>query len=95
MKIQFSKLGEELVANGIGWLSGLFSVDLLSYFFSIRSWKNGWGLFSRKATVSSATFEIMEWVLTAVIGFVVLLAVSHLVKLFFKNRRKQEELQQK
>lgn len=72
-------LTEELIANAVGWLAGLLSVDLLSHFFAVRSWKNAWGLFSRKATVSAETFSVLEWVVTAVIGFAVLIVVNRYV----------------
>jgi len=70
---------EELIANAIGWVAGLLSVDLLSYFFTVRSWKNGWGVFSKKATVSADTFSFLEWTVTAIVGFVVLFVVNRYV----------------
>lgn len=77
---QGKTLWEEILSNVIGWLGGLFSVDLLSEFFAVRSWKNAWGLFSRKKTVSAETFEFMEWILTAIVGFVVLILINRLVR---------------
>lgn len=70
---------EELIANAIGWIAGLLSVDLLSYFFAVKSWKNAWGLFSRKATVSAETFSFLEWIVTAIVGFIVLFVVNRYV----------------
>lgn len=72
-------LTDELIANAIGWVAGLLSVDLLSHFFAVRSWKNAWGLFSRKATVSAETFSVLEWVVTAIVGFVVLMLVNRYI----------------
>jgi hypothetical protein len=82
---------EELIANAIGWIAGLLSVELLSTFFSVRSWKNGWGLFSRKATVSADTFELMEWLITAIVGFIVLFIVNRLVGNWLLNKIDKEE----
>ncbi len=84
------KFIEELIANGIGWIAGLLSVDLLSHFFAVRSWKNAWGLFSRKATVNQETFEIMEWVLTALVGFIVLITVNKIVRKLMQSNKKEE-----
>ena len=87
------KIGEELLANGVGWIAGLLSVDLLSHFFAIRSWKNAWGLFSRKTMISADTFNILEWVITAVFGFIVLVGVNKfLIKRFFNKKEIREEL---
>ena len=81
-------LFQEIISNGIGWIAGLLSVDLLSHFFAVRSWKNGWGLFSRKTMIDADTFNIIEWILTAILGFVVLFTVN---KLIVKRMFKKEE----
>ena len=93
---------EEVIANGIGWVAGLLSVDLLDLFFIKKSIWNLGGLFSKKAAVSGTTFSLLEWVLTAVIGFVVMLIVNKFVRKKLIERRKkraedaeQEELEQK
>ena len=88
-------LTEELIANAIGWIAGLLSVDLLSYFFAVRSWKNGWGLFSRKETVNADTFEILEWVITAIVGFAVLFVVNRLVGNWLVNKIDKDEIDNK
>ncbi len=82
---------QELIANGIGWVAGLLSVELLSTFFAVRSWKNAWGLFSHKTTVSADTFNFLEWLVTAVVGFVVLFVVNRLVGNWLLNRIEKEE----
>ena len=70
---------EELIANAIGWVAGLLSVDLLSLFFTERKLTNAWGLFSRKTAVSAETFSFLEWIVTAVVGFAVLFVVNRYV----------------
>lgn len=86
-------LTEELISNAIGWIAGLLSVDLLSYFFAVRSWKNGWGLLSRKETVNAETFELMEWIITAVVGFVVLFVVNRMVGNWLVNKLKSDKIE--
>jgi hypothetical protein len=77
---------EEIIANAIGWLAGLISVDLLKIFFIEKKWINAWGIFSKKAAVDSSTFHFLEWTLTAVFGFMVMYLINILVrKVFFKN----------
>ena len=87
------KLVQEIISNGIGWIAGLLSVDLLNNFFAVRSWKNGWGLFSRKTMIDADTFNIIEWVLTAILGFVVLFTVNKLIvkRILKKEREKENE----
>ncbi|MDF1546449.1 MAG: hypothetical protein P1P88_01415 [Bacteroidales bacterium] len=77
---------EEIIANGIGWVAGLLSIDLLKLFFIERKFTNAWGLFSKKTAVSGATFSFMEWTLTAIIGFAVMIIVnSYIRKKLFKK----------
>jgi hypothetical protein len=86
-KKRVHRLFEEILANAIGWFAGLISVDLLKMFFIEKKWINAWGLFSKKAAVDSTTFHILEWTLTAIIGFTVMYTISFLAKrVFFKNR---------
>ncbi len=87
-------LTQEILANVIGWVAGLFSVKIVSMFFIVRSWKNAWGLFSGKTTVSSATFEVLEFLVTAVIGFIVLLAANRLVGRWLLKRVKNKKITQ-
>ena len=92
MKKHSKTLLQEIISNGIGWIAGLLSVDLLSHFFAVRSWKNGWGLFSRKTMIDADTFNVIEWILTAILGFVVLFSVNKLIlKRMLKNQNKKNE----
>ncbi len=80
MNRTINKLIEEVVANGIGWISGLLSIDVLDYFFIKKSWKNAWGIFSHRTAVNAETYSFLEWILTAAIGFVVMVLVNKLVR---------------
>jgi hypothetical protein len=78
---------EEIIANGIGWIAGLLSIDILKMFLIEKKWFNAWGLFSKKAAVSSTTFSFLEWILTAVIGFLVMLIINVAIrKIIFRKK---------
>ncbi len=80
MNRTIDKMIEEVVANGIGWISGLLSIDVLDFFFIQKSWKNAWGIFSKRTVVDAETYSFLEWVLTAAIGLAVMLLVNRLVR---------------
>ncbi len=90
-----NKLIEETVANVVGWVAGLLSIDILDYFFIQKSWKNVWGVFSKRTVVNAETYSFLEWVLTAFLGFVVMVLVNRLVRhkllgLIFKKNKPVE-----
>ncbi len=98
LRKQTKVFSEEFISNAIGWVAGLVSVDLLSHFFAVRSWKNGWGLFSRKTVIDADTFSLIEWIITAVFGFIVLYTVNKLIMKRLLNKidkKDTEENQQK
>lgn len=83
-----NRIFEEVIANGIGWIAGLLSIDLLDLFFIQKSWKNAWGIFSKRTALDATTFSFLEWTLTAIIGFIVMLIVNKFVRSrIFKKRR--------
>ncbi len=89
------KLLEETVSNVIGWIAGLLSIDILDYFFIQKSWKNVWGVFSKRTVVDAETYSFLEWLLTALLGFLVMVLVNRLVRaklvgLLFKKDRMAE-----
>ena len=98
LRKQTRVFSEELISNAIGWIAGLVSVDLLSHFFAVRSWKNGWGLFSRKTMIDADTFSIIEWSITAIFGFIVLYSVNKFImkrllnKIDNKDEAKTEDM---
>ncbi len=86
------KLLEETISNIIGWIAGLLSIDILDYFFIQKSWKNFWGVFSKRTVVDTETYSFLEWLLTAFIGFMVMVIVNMLVRkklvnLFIKKNK--------
>ncbi len=79
MKKVFRIIVQELISHGIGWVAGLLSANMLSYFFVARKWWNLGGALSKKAALDANTLNILEWFVTAVIGFVVMVLVNKYV----------------
>lgn len=80
MKKFFENFVAELLANGIGWIAGLLAADIVSLFFVAKSWKNIWGVFSfKREAVSQDAYGLLEWIIAAVIGYIVLVLVNNYV----------------
>ena len=62
----------ELLGHGVGWVSGLLSVQLISNFFEERSISNLWGFWSDKWVVDHDTFTNLEWVIAAIGGYLIM-----------------------
>ncbi len=96
-KENIEKLIEEIISNGAGWIAGIVSIDLLDLFFIQKSWKNAWGIFSKKTVVDAQTYSFLEWATTALIGFIVMLLVNRIVrnkflaKILKKNKTEPDE----
>jgi hypothetical protein len=63
-------LYDQLTGNFAGFLIGMSATGLVSQFFETRSFKNLWGLTSKKTVVDKDTFSNLEWIISIVIGFV-------------------------
>ena len=66
----------ELLGHGVGWISGLLSVQLISNFFEERSISNLWGFWSDKWVVDHDTFTNLEWVIAAIGGYLIMKLVD-------------------
>lgn len=75
----------EILSMGIGWTAGLIAIQILENYFEKSGWINAWGLFSNKVILSESTFMIMEWVSTAIIGFLVMKIINNSIQLFLNN----------
>jgi len=94
-KKTFNTIVEEVIANGIGWIAGLASVDLLGEFFIVKKWYNLGGIFSKRTAIDSDTFSFLEWTLTAVIGFVVMIVINKFIrKKLFKKKLDESKLEE-
>jgi hypothetical protein len=69
-KVVFKYLYNQLTGNFAGFLIGISATGLVSHFFETRSFKNLWGLTSKKTVVDKDTFSNIEWIISIVIGFI-------------------------
>jgi|GEM_PF-2822499 len=76
-------LFDKLIGSFTGFVIGLWAAGLVSHFFATRSIKNLWGLASKKTIVDKQTFSILEWLASALIGYIVFEIVIRLVKIWF------------
>lgn len=80
MKNFFLHLAKEIFNFGIGWIFGLFATQLVLLFFEERDFSNLWGLWSNKIIVQESTLTIIEWVTSAVIGYIVMMQVNKIIE---------------
>ena len=76
MKTFFKHISKEFLNFGIGWVLGLFSVELVLLFFEEKGIMNLWGFWSDKMVVEESTFSVIEWLTSAIIGYVVMQQVN-------------------
>lgn len=72
----------EVFNYGIGWILGLLATQLVSLFFEERGITNLWGYWSNKVVVQESTLTIIEWLTSAVIGYVVMMQVNRAMEKF-------------
>lgn len=82
---------QEFIGNGIGWIAGLVAADLLSHFFVAKKWWNLGGRLSKKAALDANTLGVVEWIATAVIGFIVLLIVNKYISPWLLRKFKKRD----
>ena len=80
MKKFFLHLAKEIFNFGIGWIFGLFATQLVLLFFEERDFSNLWGLWSNKIIVQESTLTIIEWITSAVIGYIVMMRVNKIIE---------------
>lgn len=95
----FSFLGQEVVANAVAWTAAIISSQLVSNYITVKSWKNGWGVFGKKDStfVSKEAFEEIDWIVSYLVGLIMLLTVNYLMNQLSKRieRGKQSQIQVK
>lgn len=69
-KVVFRYLYDQLTGNFAGFIIGMSATGLVSHFFETRSFKNLWGLTSKKTVIDKDTFSNLEWIISIVIGFI-------------------------
>ena len=85
MKKFFYIIGNEFAQNGLGWIVGFITAKLLSQFFTVKSWTNGWGLFTSRTAVNEQTYGVIEFVAQVVVGFIFFSLVNYAVKKMRKS----------
>ena len=94
MKTFFKHISKEFLNFGIGWVLGLFSVELVLLFFEEKGIMNLWGFWSDKMVVEESTLSVIEWLASAVIGYLVMQQVNKVitkVTLFNSNDSKTKD----
>lgn len=79
MKKFFLHIVREIFNFGIGWIFGLLAVQLVLLFFEERGLTNLWGLWSNKMVVEESTLSIIEWLTSAIIGYVIMMQVNKII----------------
>lgn len=79
-KAIFAYLSNSLSGSLLGFLVGMWATKLVSGFFETRNIYNLFGLKAKKALISKAAFENMEWVISIIIGFFVFEIFDKIVK---------------
>jgi glycerol uptake facilitator-like aquaporin len=64
-------LFDKVTGTFSGFLIGMWASGLVSQFFETKSFKNIWGLSSKKTVVSKSTFGFLEWIAAALVGYIV------------------------
>lgn len=73
-------LYDQVLAQFTGFCIGIYSTGIVSRFFETRSITNLWGLLARKTVVDEGTFNILERIVAVVIGFIVFVIVTTILK---------------
>ena len=71
---------DKLTGTFSGFLIGLSASGLTSYFFETRSLRNLWGLTAKKTVVSKQTYGALEWIIAALVGYIVFEVFMKLMK---------------
>jgi len=73
-------LSDQFLGSFTGFVIGIWASSIVSHFFAARSIKNLWGLTSRKTVVDKQTFTMLEWLASAIVGYVVFELVLKMMK---------------
>jgi hypothetical protein len=85
MKKQQSKnivryLSDQFIGTFGGFIIGIWASSLVSHFFATRSIKNLWGLTAKKTLVDKQTFTALEWLVSALVGYLVFEIAARFIK---------------
>ncbi len=74
----------EVLNLAVGYLAGLTASNLVSRFFVKKGLVNLWGLAAKREAVSKDAYEWIMFISSYLIGLIVLLGVSYLMRKFRK-----------
>ena len=64
---------------GVGWGFGILSVQLVMTFFEEKGMMNLWGLWSDKIVVEESTLSTIQWLTSAIVGYIVMTLINNLI----------------
>jgi hypothetical protein len=67
----FNYLTDQFIGTFTGFVIGIWASSLVSHFFATRGLKNLWGLTAKKTVVDKNTFTMLEWLASALVGYLV------------------------
>src|SRR5215510_8538870 len=76
----FKYLTDQFIGTFTGFIIGIWASSLVSHFFATRSIKNLWGLTAKKTLVDKQTFTAMEWLVSAIVGYLVFEIAARFIK---------------
>jgi hypothetical protein len=76
----FRYFSDQFIGSFTGFIIGIWATSLVSHFFATRSIKNLWGLTSNKTLVDKQTLNILQWVASVFVGYIVFELVLSTVK---------------
>jgi|SRR2546423_4993324 len=76
----FMYLSDQFIGSFTGFLIGLWATRLVSHFFATRSIKNLWGLTANKTLVNKQTYNLLQWLASVIVGYIVFEIVLRVIK---------------
>ena len=73
-------LSDQFIGSFTGFLIGLWATRLVSHFFATRSIKNLWGLTANKTLVNKQTYNLLQWLASVIVGYIVFEIVLRVIK---------------
>jgi len=84
---------KELFVNGVSAIIALFVSSILSRFFTVRSFRNLWGLAAKKKDkmlIDKDTYEWLNVIIIFIVGLFVFSIVEELLSKYVEEREKEE-----
>ena len=73
---------DKLTGTFTGFIIALWATKLVSQFFETRGIRNLWGITARKTLVTKQTYEVLQWISTAVVGYIVFEIVLKVIRTY-------------